>query len=320
MIRIAGILTTPARERGDLERAGSFSTERIYLSMMVKLYRHRMRRCPEQEDITLAASSQPPAGVDSVPAPTRPSAGGGVQSVERAFELLELMMRSGGEAALSELSLATTLPLPTIHRLLRTLVTLGYVSQRPNRRYVLGPQLIRLGDMAQQQLGILARPQLVELVDRLGESANMAVLDTDMIAYVAQVPSPHSMRTFIEVGARKHLHDTGVGKAILAQLPDDRVRSIVVARGLPTPTAKSIGTIDELLDELVVIRTRGYAIDDEEQENGVRCYAVAVDGTPLPTAISVSGPSTRVDDAFGVRAVPLLHTAAQKISSTLRGS
>jgi len=248
----------------------------------------------------------------------RPAATGGVQSVERAFELLELIMRAGGEVALSELSLATTLPLPTIHRLLRTLVVLGYVSQRPNRRYILGPQLIRLGEMAEQQLGSLARPQLVSLVDTLGESANMAVLDADMVTYVAQVPSPHSMRTFIEVGARKHLHDTGVGKAILAQLPDDRVRSIAIARGLPTPTSRSIGSVEDLLSELAAIRARGYAVDNEEQEVGVRCYAVAIEGAPLPTAISVSGPSTRVDDDFGVRAVPRLHAAAREISDALR--
>ena len=146
---------------------------------------------------------------------------GGVQSVERVFELLELITDAGGEVTLSELSSSTDLPLPTIHRLLRTLVTLGYIRQLPNRRYALGPRLIRLGEGANQQLGALARPQLKSLVDRLGETANMAVLDSDMVIYVAQVPSLHSMRMFTEVGRRAHTHATGVGKAILAQLEDD---------------------------------------------------------------------------------------------------
>src|SRR6478735_9480884 len=119
---------------------------------------------------------------------------GGVQSVERAFELMELIGRAGGEGSLTELSAESPLPPPTIHRLLRTLVGLGYVRQLPNRRYALGPRLIRLGEGASKQLGAIARPQLARLVDALGETANMAVLDSDMVVYVGQVPSKHSMR------------------------------------------------------------------------------------------------------------------------------
>ena len=175
---------------------------------------------------------------------------GGVQSVERVFELLELITDAGGDVTLSELSSSTDLPLPTIHRLLRTLVTLGYIRQLPNRRYALGPRLIRLGEGANKQLGALARPQLKSLVDRLGETSNMAVLDSDMVIYVAQVPSLHSMRMFTEVGRRAHTHDTGVGKAILAQLDDEVVRGIVPRTGMPTPTPKSIGDFDSLIADL----------------------------------------------------------------------
>jgi IclR family acetate operon transcriptional repressor len=242
---------------------------------------------------------------------------GGVQSVERVFELLELIADAGGEVMLSELSSSTSLPLPTIHRLLRTMVTLGYVRQLPNRRYSLGPRLIRLGEAATKQLGVLARPQLKSLVDRLGETANVAVLDGDRVIYIAQVPSRHSMRMFTEVGRRVHLHATGVGKAILAQLDDATVRGIVSRAGMPTPTSKSIGDVDTLLEDLEMIRRRGYSIDEEEQEIGVRCFATAVANAPTPMAISVSGPVSRVDQAFADRAVPLLHEAAQAISDEL---
>lgn len=245
------------------------------------------------------------------------SSGSGVQSVERVFELLELVTDAGGDVTLSELASSTDLPLPTIHRLLRTLVSLGYARQLPNRRYALGPRLIRIGEGASRQFGALARPQLKSLVDSLGESANMAVLDGNMIVYVAQVPSLHSMRMFTEVGRRAHTHDTGVGKAILAQLPDDTVRGIVTRAGMPTPTEHSIGDVDELLAELDRIRERGYAIDDQEQEIGVRCFSMAVPDAPTPTAVSVSGPISRVDEAFGERAVPMLRKAAEAISAEL---
>lgn len=245
------------------------------------------------------------------------SSGSGVQSVERVFELLELVTDAGGDVTLSELASSTDLPLPTIHRLLRTLVSLGYARQLPNRRYALGPRLIRIGEGASRQFGALARPQLKTLVDELGESANMAVLDGNMIVYVAQVPSLHSMRMFTEVGRRAHMHDTGVGKAILAQLPDDTVRGIVARAGMPTPTEFSIGDVDDLIAELDRIRERGYAIDDQEQEIGVRCFSMAVPDAPTPTAVSVSGPISRVDEAFGERAVPKLRIAAQAISAEL---
>lgn len=247
-------------------------------------------------------------------------ASGGVQSVERVFELLELITDAGGDVTLSELSSSTELPLPTIHRLLRTLVALGYVRQLPNRRYALGPRLIRLGEGANKQLGALAQPELKTLVERLGETANMAVLDSDMVIYVAQVPSLHSMRMFTEVGRRAHTHDTGVGKAILAQLDDEQVRAIVARQGMPTPTAYSIGDVETLLADLDKIRARGYAIDEQEQEVGVRCFSMAVPHAPTPTAISVSGPVSRVDDAFGERAVPALREAAARISEELNRS
>jgi IclR family acetate operon transcriptional repressor len=246
------------------------------------------------------------------------AAAGGVQSVERVFELLELITDAGGEVTLSELAGSTELPLPTVHRLLRTLVALGYIRQLANRRYALGPRLIRLGEGAIRQQGVLAGPQLASLVDTLGETSNMAVLDSDMVLYIAQVPSKHSMRMFTEVGRRAHTHATGVGKAILAQLDDSTVRGIVGRAGMPTPTDMSIGTVDALLADLHQIRERGYSIDDGEQEIGVRCFAVAVPGAPSPTAISVSGPISRVDDAFATRAIPLLLAAAEVISNDLR--
>jgi len=242
---------------------------------------------------------------------------GGVQSVERVFELLELITAAGGEVMLSELAASTDLPLPTIHRLLRTLVAKGYVRQLANRRYVLGPGLIRLGEGASKQLGALVRPQLKSLVEQLGETANMAVLDSDRVLYIAQVPSKHSMRMFTEVGRRAHLHDTGVGKAILAQMTDDTVRVIMARAGMPSATSRSITTVDDLLAELHLIRERGYAVDDGEQEVGVRCFAMAVPNAPTLTAISVSGPVSRVDDSFTEHAVPLLRAAAHELSLDL---
>jgi len=247
-------------------------------------------------------------------------ASGGVQSVERVFELLELITSARDEVSLSELAEAAELPLPTIHRLLRTLVSLGYARQLPNRRYGLGPRLIRMGEVASRQLGAWARPHLASVVEQLGETANMAILDGDMATYVAQVPSAHSMRMFTEVGRRVHTHASGVGKAMLAQLDDAQVRGIVARAGMPTPTKHSIADIDGLLEDLSRIRARGYSIDDNEQELGVRCFAVAIPDMPSLTAISVSGPLTRVDEHFAERAIPILTHTAELISADVENA
>jgi IclR family acetate operon transcriptional repressor len=222
------------------------------------------------------------------------STDGGVQSLERAFLLLELMAEDGGEVALSRLAVESGLPLSTIHRLVRTLVARGYVRQLPSRRYVLGPRLIHLGESSSRTLGTWARPHLSSLVDSTGETANLAMLDGDRVVYVAQVPSRHSMRMFTEVGRRVHLHCTGVGKVLLAQLPSGTARELIVRGGMPRRTPLTVTDPDELMGQLAQIAEQGYALDDGEQETGVRCVAVPVPGGPLMTAISVSGPEGRV--------------------------
>ena len=131
---------------------------------------------------------------------------GRVQSLARAFDLLEHLADAGGSLTLSQLAATSGLPLPTIHRLMRSLVGTGYVRQEPSRRYALGPRLIRLGESAASMLGSWAMPYLAGLVDRIGETANMAILEGDSVVYVAQVPSPHSVRMFTEVGRRVLLH------------------------------------------------------------------------------------------------------------------
>lgn len=245
---------------------------------------------------------------------------GGVQSLERAFDLLERMADAGGEVGLSELSVSSGLPLPTIHRLMRTLVACGYVRQQTNRRYALGPRLIRLGESASRLLGTWARPYLARLVEETGETANMALLDGDEIVYVAQVPSKHSMRMFTEVGRRVLPHSTGVGKALLAHLPANEVRALLSRTGMPAATEKTITSPDAFLTALEEVRRSGYAVDDNEQEIGVRCLAVSVPNSPTAAAISISGPAGRVTETMTEKTVPVLQQIAVELSEALASS
>ncbi|MEZ0093214.1 IclR family acetate operon transcriptional repressor [Streptacidiphilus sp. EB129] len=232
----------------------------------------------------------PPASLDAQAS----DRSGGVQSVERAFQLLEVLADAGGVSTLSDLATASGLPMPTIHRLIRTLVQQGYVRQDTARRYTLGPRLIRLGETAGRLLGSWARPYLAELMDTTGETANLAVLEAGEVVYVGQVPSRHSMRMFTEVGRRVQPHCTAVGKVLLAQLPRPEAASVLGKGPLAAHTEHTVTQPAELLAQFDAVKAAGYAVDDQEQEIGVRCIAVVVPGAPTATALSISGPEARV--------------------------
>jgi len=245
--------------------------------------------------------------------------GSGVQSLDRALRLLEHLADAGGSLRLAELESATGLPLPTIHRLLKALAHNGFVRQEPSRRYALGPRLIRLGETAGRALGTWAGPRLAELVGEIGETANMAVLEADSVIYVAQVPSAHSMRMFTEVGRRVSAHSTGVGKALLSQLPDDQVRELLRRTGMRAMTPRTHTDPVAFLAELAEVREQGWAVDDAEQEAGVRCVAVPVPGAPTRSALSVSGPSGRITAGRVVEIAPVLQRVAQGLARDLSG-
>ncbi|MFF8771075.1 IclR family transcriptional regulator [Kitasatospora sp. NPDC015120] len=252
---------------------------------------------------------------------TTERASGGVQSVERAFQLLEALADAGGVATLSELSTSSGLPMPTIHRLVRTLVQQGYVRQDATRRYTLGPRLIRLGETAGRLLGNWARPYLAELMEATGETANLAVLEGGEVVYVGQVQSRRSMRTFTEVGRRVQPHCTGVGKALLAQLPAEEARAVLGPGPLPALTPHTVTDPQELMRRLAGAREHGYVVDDQEQEIGVRCIALAVPGSPTPAALSVSGPEARIraleERAGAASLVPVMQGIAARLGQVL---
>jgi len=241
----------------------------------------------------------------------------GVQVLDRAMRLLEHLADAGGSMRLAELEAVAGLPLPTIHRLLRSLASNGYVQQEPSKRYALGPRLMRLGETAGRVWGGWATPRLAELVTQFGETANMAILEGDSVVYVAQAPSPHSMRMFTEVGRRLPAHSTGVGKALLSQLRDEQVLGLLARTGMPVQTPHTLTDPRTLLDQLSQVRTRGWAVDDAEQELGVRCVAAPIPTRSTRAALSVSGPSGRLTSGRADQIGPVLVRTAQQLAVEL---
>ena len=250
---------------------------------------------------------------------------GGVQSVERTLDLLEHLARSSDWVGISELSEATGQPVGTIHRLLKTLTAREFVVRDSRtRRYALGPAFRRLAGTGLQTPDWIeiATPLLQELVEISGETANLAVLERNRAVYEAQAQPTRIVRMFTELGNRVPLHCTGCGKVLLAYQPNSVIASIIAEAGLPRYTETTITDPGQFQQELEMIRQQGYAVDNGEQEEGVRCIAVPVYGPKgkVVAAISISGPSSRLDS----RGIPghLLHLKriSAAISSALAAS
>ncbi|WP_265447125.1 IclR family transcriptional regulator [Flexivirga meconopsidis] len=248
---------------------------------------------------------------------TAAKSAGGVQSVGRALDILELIDAAGGRMALVEMSAKSGLPMPTIHRIVRTLVDRSYLRQLPDRRYALGSRLIPLGNSARDVFGSQSSAALASVVDQLGETANLAALDGDLLVYVGQAPSPHAMRMFTQLGEHVHPHCRAAGKALLSQLPDDQVRGILGRVGMPSMTATTITDPDAFVAELATVRAEGIAHDRSEMEDGVVCLAAPVPSATTQLAVSISGPVSRMTDDLQRRAIPVLRTVADRLATEL---
>lgn len=223
----------------------------------------------------------------------------GAQVVDRVVDILETFQRLGPELGVSDVSRALGLKKATAHRLLASLLHRGMVAQDPvTRRYRLGIKLWELGSLATSQVDWVDRikPYLQSLSDLSGETTHLAVLNDGQVLYVDKVESSRSLRMPSQVGRRLPVHCTGVGKALVAFLPDEVLMGIVARRGLPMITSHTITELAVLLHELAAVRELGYAIDNEEIDEGLTCLAAPVrDHTSHVTAaMSIAGPTSRL--------------------------
>jgi len=245
-----------------------------------------------------------------------------VQSVDRALDLLEALTGADGEVTITALAGRTKLHVSTVHRLLATLLRRGYVRQNPDTsRYYAGAKLAAFGDGRSRfnELRLAARPVLQALVDLTRETANLSVLDDTAAVYIETAASPQVVRLFTVVGNRVPLHATGAGKALLAALPAARREALLDRTTLAPHTPKTIVDRASLARALEAARTNGYALDDEEFDEGVRCIAVALGpaGAPI-AALSISGPASRLTRQRCLEFVPQLSRCAQELAEAVR--
>ncbi len=235
-----------------------------------------------------------------------------IQSLARGLRILEILGSSSKGVSVTELAEALELDKGSASRLVSTLAKYAYAEKDPiSRRYSLGPQVVSLSRslLARLPLREVAKPYLRELMEKTGECSHAGILSQGKVLYIDQVESPASLRVNAEVGSLAPLHCTALGKVLLAfgriSLPDKMERF----------TDRTLVTPESLRRNLEVVKERGYAVDDEEFDQGVRCVAAPIFDfrDKVVGSIGISGPITRMPS----QKIPVYAELVLKISRSL---
>ncbi|HET9661171.1 MAG TPA: IclR family transcriptional regulator [Thermomicrobiales bacterium] len=245
-----------------------------------------------------------------------------VRALERALDLLESFTLAEPELSFTELTERSGLSKATAVRLLSILERRRFLERSPDTdRYHIGLRTFELGSIYAQssQLETVALPFLKELADTCGQSANLGILDQGQVVHVVVVPASRPIHFSVRSGQRDAAHSSGLGKVLLAALPDAELDEIITARGLEQRTPKTLITLDTLRAALVEVRAQGYAIDDEESVPGLTCIAAPVfdDRGRVVGAVSISGLTSEYAEPNRSTYIAAVVRAANGISQRL---
>jgi DNA-binding IclR family transcriptional regulator len=222
-----------------------------------------------------------------------------MKSLNKALDIIDAVSKLGS-AGIREISSKTGFPPATTHRIAATLVKRRFFNQDPvTKTYSLSLRFLELGTQVQQQFDLptIARPHLQKLMSETGQSANLAIRDGDSVVYLDQVQNDNSMlKIFTRLGTRAPLYSTGVGKMLLSQWSKSDLDSYLTRTHLISYTSHTLVSRTQIIKELEQISARGFAVDNEEMEEGVRCVAALVfdHRQQIAAAVSISGAAMRI--------------------------
>jgi DNA-binding IclR family transcriptional regulator len=238
-----------------------------------------------------------------------------VSTSQKTIRLLEAL-RKLGSAGVTELASAVDMNKSTVHNHLSTLKDEEMVIQR-GTEYALGLRLLEFGGRArgQHRLYSVSVPEIERLASQTGELANLVVEEYGHGVYLVCEKGDRAVNLDIYPGVRRPLHLTASGKAILAHLPTERLDEIIDQHGLPAKTEQSITDREELVEQLEEVREHGFAVDDEEHINGLRCIGAPIqsESQTVLGAVSISVPVTRMDDEQFYNDIPDMVRSATNV-------
>lgn len=246
-----------------------------------------------------------------------------VQALDRALALLELVAGADG-LTLTEISQRAGMAPSTAHRLLTTLEGRGFVQMlTTSGEWVVGVEAFRTGTafLRRTKPADMGRTVMRDLMESCGETVNLGIAEDDVIVFISQVETHEAIRAFFRPGTRSPMHASGIGKALLAQLPEERVRRILQRTGLAKFTPRTLIDPKSLAADLAGVRRRGWAIDNEERTPGMRCVAAPIfnEYREAVAGISVSGPAVRMTDERLGELGPQVVRAADSITVSIGG-
>lgn len=242
-----------------------------------------------------------------------------LRAVDRVCDILDALANSPHGVSLSEVAEVAALPKSSTFRYLSALEARHYVERdATTSAYRLGLAFRPQHTRAVERLTELAAPALERLRDTLQETTNLGVLDGAFVVHNVVAEAPHMMRLAARVGDRGYIHSTALGKAIAATLPENRVRSILEAAGMPRFTDETITEIDAYVAELERVREQGYGLDAAENQEYGRCVAVPIDSLDFPAGISVSAPIDRFPPERTEEIVKALRKVAKTLAKHMR--
>lgn len=248
------------------------------------------------------------------------------QSLEKSINIIEAMAAENGSIRLKDLAEKVDIPACTALRIVNTLAKYGYVYQdEATARYGLTLKFAEIGEAVASTLDLrtLIHPYLVRLSGQVHEAACLAVEDNMEVMYIDVVDGPDSILQVAQrIGKRAPMHSTGVGKLMLLEYSPEKLEQLAAKKGLNALTKHTITAKQELIRELQDVRAKGYAMDNEECEIGVRCVAAPIKrfGGKTVAAISISGPIFRMTMDRIRELAPQIQAAAQEISTLLAAS
>ena len=209
------------------------------------------------------------------------------------------ILRSKDRAGVTEIADEVGMAKGAVYRHLTTLNNYGYIVNE-NGKYRLSFCYLDMATHAREMVGNYSaiEAELEELADKTGEIAQFATEEHEWVTYICKVESEAGLQTASAPGRREYMHSTALGKAMLAEMTSEKARSVINRHGMPAKTDTTLSTESGLMDELETVADRGYAIDDEENIDGLRCIAMPVmdGGSTVIGAVSVSGPASRMTD------------------------
>jgi IclR family acetate operon transcriptional repressor len=246
-----------------------------------------------------------------------------VQALDRGALLLKTLALHNA-ISLSDLAEQVGLPASSAHRLLMTLQQHDFVDFDENTQlWHVGIEAYRVGSAYLNRTNFIeaARKPMRKLMANTGETANLAVIDNTDLVFVAQAESNHPVRAFFNAGTRALMHASGIGKALLAQMPKRELEALIQSTGLPEYTMNTLINKASLYEDLELTLKRGYSFDQEERYEGMSCVGAAICSAKgeLVGGISVSGPSVRFSPSQVAVIGLQVKAAADQVTLTLGG-